>query len=209
MVKPKLFYFPIKGRAFAIRLALAIGDIEYEFIPMSGESLKARREEFPFGQLPAMEIEGAKLCQSAACLEWAAEKAGLLPKDHWGRVKILEVLCCMDDVIAKVGPSLYEKDQDTKLRMRAALMDDDKLPKMFANLEKIVHKSSAAPGCAVGGAMSSADLVVFQVLDWFHSGSLDGIPKEIVNEKAHPTLIKIQETVGAHPKVKAYLATIA
>lgn len=60
----KLTYFPSKGRAEAIRLALTVGNIEFEDERISRDEFQKRRSMLPLHSLPALEIDREIFCMS-------------------------------------------------------------------------------------------------------------------------------------------------
>uniref|UniRef100_A0A1I8A0V3 glutathione transferase n=1 Tax=Steinernema glaseri TaxID=37863 RepID=A0A1I8A0V3_9BILA len=77
MVTYKLYYFEkIGARAEIARLLFAYANLPYEEIDLTMEELKARKDEFPFGQLPVLEVDGKKLAQSLSIARYLAKTIG-------------------------------------------------------------------------------------------------------------------------------------
>lgn len=51
----------------------------------------------PMGQLPILEVDGKKVCQSGALLRYAGKLAGLYPEDAWKALKVDEFLGAWDE----------------------------------------------------------------------------------------------------------------
>ncbi|XP_008055891.1 glutathione S-transferase alpha-4-like [Carlito syrichta] len=89
--KPKLYYFPGRGRMESIRWLLAAAGVEFE------EELFETREQYEkvqkdgrllFGQVPLVEIDGMALTQTRAILSYLAAKYDFYGKDLKERVRI-------------------------------------------------------------------------------------------------------------------------
>lgn len=207
MPELKLFYFEMKGRGLAIRLALHIGGIPFtdERIPYADwpaqKAADVKHEKFPMGQMPVLKVDDKVLTQSHAILTYCGKLAGLYPKTEWEQIKVHEAVGCVDDIVAVLIPSFKEKDEVKKLAMRKAMADGELLEK-FQLLDKILAKNDN-PAYSVGNTLTIADLVVFQVLGWISSGVLDGIPTTLTAQLS--ALTKIHSTVAANPKVQEWL----
>ena len=81
--KIKLIYLDIPGYGEAIRLALHTSAILFEDVRVSYADVKRMRESgyLPFGQVPALEVDGVVYAQSAAILRWIGRQAGIYPDD--------------------------------------------------------------------------------------------------------------------------------
>lgn len=88
----KLLYFHIPGRAEAIRLTLALGDVPFKDIRLTREQWAELKPTTPFGQIPVLIVDGEMLAQSHAILRYAGELAGLYPADPWLAAKVDEVI---------------------------------------------------------------------------------------------------------------------
>lgn len=52
MSKPVIHYFPIRGRAEVLRLAIVAGGDDFDTVDVNYTEQKADREKYPFGQCP-------------------------------------------------------------------------------------------------------------------------------------------------------------
>jgi glutathione S-transferase len=75
---PKLVltYLDIKGFAEAVRLAFAVGGIEFEDVRVGYTDVQALRAagKLPTGQVPVLEVDGVAYGQSAAILRYAGAR---------------------------------------------------------------------------------------------------------------------------------------
>ncbi|XP_042302831.1 glutathione S-transferase-like isoform X3 [Sceloporus undulatus] len=82
--KPKLHYFNTRGRMEPIRWLLAAAGIEFEeqYIQSKGELEKLKQDGLLlFQQVPMVEIDGMKMVQTRAILNYIAGKYNLYGKD--------------------------------------------------------------------------------------------------------------------------------
>lgn len=54
---------------------------------------------FPFGQLPVLEVNGKRLCQSLAICHYLGSKYDLLHGDVWEDSQLLAIGCSLQDII--------------------------------------------------------------------------------------------------------------
>eukprot|EP00923_Selenidium_pygospionis_P034818 GHVN01060565.1.p1 GENE.GHVN01060565.1~~GHVN01060565.1.p1 ORF type:complete len:230 (-),score=49.69 GHVN01060565.1:154-783(-) len=200
MVAPKLYYFPMKGRSFAIRMAMEHAKMPYEFVPVSHEQFAADRQKYPMGQLPVMEIDGKMLCQTTALMSYIGGKTGLTPADAMEQIKVTEIQGCLHDLVNQLVPSMTEQDAGKKAEMRKALIDP--MSNSFNKIEKIVSGCSKKEGCCVGAKRTTVDFELYALVSWIQEGGIDHLPKDMVNAKNHPTLTKVCEGVAGDPNLQ-------
>ena len=101
---PKLYYFDFPGKAGGLRLAAAHGGLEIEDHRFKDrDELTAMKEsgELPYGQVPALKVEGKILGQSSAIMRFIGKQTGLYPTDA---VKAALV----DSIMDQVQPSTHD-----------------------------------------------------------------------------------------------------
>jgi glutathione S-transferase len=81
----KLYYFQLRGRAEAARMAFAYAGVDFEDIRLPGPTLMAGRADgsipAPFNQFPVLEVDGVPIAQSYTILRFVAKLSDLYPKD--------------------------------------------------------------------------------------------------------------------------------
>ena len=80
--KPKLTYFPYRGNGEQIRLLLQEAKMDYEFEGIPQEKFHERKQEFEFGQVPCLNIDGKRLVQSHAIMVYLGVKYGFYPLNN-------------------------------------------------------------------------------------------------------------------------------
>jgi len=195
--KPKIFYFNIKGRDYPTKMILSCGNIPYEEVKFEFSEFGKYKGDMPMGQVPVMEYKTKKICQSRACAEFAADLAGLTPKDAWQRSKVTEMAGCFDDVHQKCFAS-YMEEPNTKKESRAKICKEV-LPQYFAGMDKIIAGNNHSGFC-VGDKLSAADIYVFCMVDMFKCGQFEHIPTTICD--SYSNIIKVYDNVLKTPKAK-------
>lgn len=199
----KLTYFDSPGRAEPIRIALRIAGIPFEDIrhkfPAFAEA--RARGEFPLGSVPMLEVDGVKIVQTAAILRYVARigDRSLYPDDAWQALLVDSALDTFNDTLSHaLLPSLFERDHDKKLAMRAELAAGP-LARVYGYVEGLVA-ASGGPFVA-GAAMSIADLVVAAGVLQIQSGHLDGLNASHL--EAFPRVRALAEAYRRDPRIAA------
>jgi prostaglandin-H2 D-isomerase / glutathione transferase len=182
----RLRYFPFPGRAAPIRDALRIGGVAFDDVhvpPDRFRELKAAGE-LPFGSLPVLDVETpggiVSAAQSNAILRFAGRRAGLYPTDDPVRaLKVDEALDLGEDLYRVIGPSIDEQDAERRIAMRKILAQET-LPRWAGFLERLLV-ANGRTGFVVGDSLSIADLKLYWVTDKLTNGTLDGIPKSLLD----------------------------
>eukprot|EP00929_Paragymnodinium_shiwhaense_P109344 TRINITY_DN75750_c0_g1_i1.p1 TRINITY_DN75750_c0_g1~~TRINITY_DN75750_c0_g1_i1.p1 ORF type:complete len:221 (+),score=68.47 TRINITY_DN75750_c0_g1_i1:103-765(+) len=215
----KLQYFAIEGVAEKIRLAFAIGGIDFEDERIQFPQWDALKPTTKYGQLPQMWVDGKLVAQSGAMLRYAGKLGGLIPEDDMKMLAVEEVIGLEEDIGKAVAPSLYigmrpqvygypadmpkEEKSKIQLGLRATLMEGD-LPKMLGYLENMLKENGT--GWFVGDKPTIADCQVLPRLRHLTKGVLDGIPTTIL--EPYPELTAFKARMEDLPNVKAYYAKL-
>ncbi|KAK2151768.1 hypothetical protein LSH36_352g02000 [Paralvinella palmiformis] len=76
MVNYRLVYFDKKARAEVCRMLFVVAGVPYEDVRISLDDWPKLKKDAPFAQLPVLEVDGRKLCQSLAIEIYLARKFG-------------------------------------------------------------------------------------------------------------------------------------
>ncbi|CAE7620368.1 CACNA1D [Symbiodinium sp. CCMP2592] len=81
--KPRLIYLDAKMLAEPIRLALFVGDVDFEDKRVTHQEVQELnlKGQLPFGQVPVLELDGQVFAQTEALLRWAGREAKLYPEE--------------------------------------------------------------------------------------------------------------------------------
>jgi prostaglandin-H2 D-isomerase / glutathione transferase len=195
-----LRYFPFPGRAGAIRDALRMGHVRFEddqVVPDRFRDQKAAGE-LPFGSLPVLDVDDGErrtsAAQSNAILRFVGRLTGLYPvEDALRALKVDEALDVGEDLYHLIAPSIDEPDPERRKSMRK-LLAEETLPRWGGYLERLLVANGRS-GFVAGDSLTVADLKLHYVVDKLTNGSLDGVPKTVLD--GFPALTAWRKNVAA------------
>ena len=210
-MKLRLIYFDIPfWRAEVSRLALFIGNIEFEDIRIKSDEFSYIKEmgtthdgtEVPFRQLPVLDIDGVIVAQTGAIARYCGKLGGLYPTNNpIQAAKIDQIIDFATDINLLLGPSRTESDPNKREKLRKELAVDG-FPKAFNYLEKLLENNNFEKWF-VGENISIADIAIWRLMGWLTSGMIDHIPTDLLN--SFPLLTKLCSDVNEHPKVNEWV----
>mmetsp|Transcript_26936 Transcript_26936/g.42088 ORF Transcript_26936/g.42088 Transcript_26936/m.42088 type:complete len:210 (-) Transcript_26936:200-829(-) len=196
----KLSHFNTKGGAEHCRLAFFMGGVEFEDKRLSREEWGGMKAAgfSPMGGLPVLEVDGKKICQSKAILNYAGRAAGLYPTDAFEAAKVDELINGMDDVFEPFRSTFAIQDLDEKIKKRQELLSaEGKMGQMITAIDKLVASNGGK--CAAGGdKVTIADIALTTWIDFMTSGAMDGVAADTFEK--YPGLKGVVDNVRAHPK---------
>jgi glutathione S-transferase len=200
MPEYKLTSFNFSGsRGEECRLALHLAGVEFEDERISPASWRERKSTTPFGAMPVLEVAGkGTLAQSNAILRFVGQAHGLHPSDPWQAARHEAIMCAVEDLRAKIDPTMRMEDPVQKQRAREELATGW-LQTWGANIEKQI----AGPFVA-GERIHVVDLKLYVIVNWFARGTLDHIPADLF--RGFPKLMRLYAAVKDHPKVAEWVA---
>nr|XP_060644444.1 glutathione S-transferase A2-like [Anolis sagrei ordinatus] len=197
--KPKLHYFNARGRMEPIRWLLAVADVEFEeqFI-LSMADLEKLREDGPllFQQVPMVEIDGMKLVQTRAILNYIAEKHNLCGKDIKQRARInmySEGILDIGEMIADMPfkyPEAEEKEKEIKVILTKAT------GRYFPVFEKILKEHGE--DFLEGNQLCRADVHLLEVIL-----ATEELKADVLSE--FPLLKAFKARISNIPTIKKFL----
>ncbi|XP_032912371.1 glutathione S-transferase-like isoform X2 [Catharus ustulatus] len=161
--KPKLHYFDGRGRMEPIRWLLAAAGVEFEesYLEKKEDLTKLRKDgSLLFQQVPMVEIDGMKLVQTRAIMNYIATKYNLYGKDLKERALIdmyVEGLFDLNEILIKY-PYL---PADQKEQHFANMMDKAE-NRYFPVFEKVLKDHGK--DFLVGNQLSKADVQLLEVI---------------------------------------------
>ncbi|XP_048203582.1 glutathione S-transferase A2-like isoform X10 [Perognathus longimembris pacificus] len=195
--KPKLYYFCGRGRMESIRWLLAAAGVEFEekFIASPEDLDKLRNEgSLMFQQVPMVEMDGMKLVQTRAILNYIATKYNLYGKDAKERALIdmyTEGVADLGEMIMTL--ILTPPDQR---EAKIALIKDRAKNRYLVAFEKVLK--SHGQDYLVGNRLSRADIHVVELL--YYVEELD--PSLLTG---FPLLQALKTRISNLPNVKKFL----
>ncbi|KAL1771212.1 glutathione S-transferase alpha-3 [Sigmodon hispidus] len=195
--KPVLHYFDGRGRMEPVRWLLAAAGVEFEeeYLKTRDDLAKLRNDgSLMFQQVPMVEIDGMKLVQTRAILNYIASKYNLYGKDMKERALIdmyTEGLMDLDEIVLH-QPYVPQEEKEANL----AKIKDKARNRYFPAYEKVLK--SHGQDYLVGNKLSRADVFLVQLL--YHVEELD--PSIMAN---FPLLKALRTRVSNLPTVKKFL----
>ena len=204
-MKLKLIYPDIPfWRAETSRLALFIGEIEFEDFRPSKEELATMRNEgiFPFGQFPVLQVDGKTIAQTGAIARYCGKLSGLYPTNNdFYAAKVDEVIDLATDITLEIRPALIEKNTEKKSEMRRELAETV-LPNWLGFMETLLENNGNT-GYFVNDSLTVADLAAWRLCGWISDGTIEGMPQTILD--AFPLLNAHHNHISNLPKVAEWL----
>eukprot|EP01120_Amphizonella_sp_Union-15-10_P006495 TRINITY_DN20_c0_g1_i1.p1 TRINITY_DN20_c0_g1~~TRINITY_DN20_c0_g1_i1.p1 ORF type:complete len:208 (+),score=48.46 TRINITY_DN20_c0_g1_i1:49-672(+) len=194
--KPRITYFPVRGRAEIIRLTLAAAGVEWEENPVNPEKLGQLKQsgDAPFGQVPLYHEGDFTLAQSNAIARYIARKHHLYGKDDKEAAIIDMIVDGHIDLTNKVIPLLYpsvNKEGIEKFGKETA-------PVWAGYFEKLLAKNNGGKGWAVGDKLSLADISLYLLVESYELHGFGG-------SSSAPLLFGLKDRVAAVPSLAAYI----
>ncbi|XP_066304197.1 hematopoietic prostaglandin D synthase-like [Branchiostoma lanceolatum] len=191
--KYKLSYFDMRARGEPTRMLFAAAGIEFEDDRISFDKWPSVKGTTPMGQLPVLEVDGVKLCQSMPIARFVAKETGMAGKTN---LEQAQADAFVDEIIP-VLPTLYEVHYGGEEEKKAALAKgfDKTMETTLAKCEKLCGSS----GFLVGNSLLWCDLVLHTVatnIENYKPGTM----------KNYPKLTKVMDSVNANPKIAAWIA---
>lgn len=200
----KLTYFDMHGgRGEPARLAMAIGNIDFEDERISFQTFGQNKESFPFGRIPVLEVDGEVVSQSNSINRYVGKLAGLYPEDPREALYCDEAMASVEDIIAQAVSTFSITDEDEKKKARIALAEGP-LTFYLERFEALLERRGGEYFAA--GRLTVADLKVFVWIRTLQKGVMDHIPTDLA-EKCAPNVVAHCAAIGARKDVKAYYAS--
>ncbi len=201
-----LHYFHGRGIGEPIRLLFSVGEIAFtdrRYTVDEFANLTALKAQLPFGQMPALEVDGVFLGQTDSIARLAARLAGLYPSDpieaarsdmivvHQAEIQSALAKMSFDGVPGAPGTNMMPQEERQK---RIAAWLEITLPGALLRLEKLSQES-----CMVGSRLSWADICVFHRLNQLLDLNADVLHADF------PKLQAVYERVAALPQIRAWI----
>jgi glutathione S-transferase len=206
MTSYKLTYFDIKGRAEPIRMLFELAKQPYEDCRVPFEKWGEIKTQFPFHQLPILEVseksETTVIPQTFAIARYLANKFGLAGKTDLEKAQCDSILYLINDIVNSfIFPIIVLTDSDDK---SAKWQNNLKvsIPEKLKLIEKILYKSKS--GFLVGDSITYVDLFLINFYDWLLE-SKDGILDAHSNLKKHYDKVSSVPVINKRIKENEYV----
>jgi glutathione S-transferase len=214
----QLYYWPsIQGRGEFIRLALEAAGADYvdvarteDGMPKMMALMQGPGARPPFAP-PFLQDGPLLIAQVANILLHLGPKLGLAPSDEAGRLWAHQLQLTVTDFLVEahdthhpIAPGLYYEDQKPESRRRAADFLKERAPKFLGYFETVLARNPSGPQHLVAGALSYADLSLFQLVE----GLRYAFPRAMKRiEGDTPKLVALRDSVAVLPKLNSYLGS--
>ncbi|XP_011836695.1 PREDICTED: glutathione S-transferase A5 [Cercocebus atys] len=195
--KPKLHYLNARGRMEPIRWLLAAAGVEFEekFLESAEDLDKLRNDgSLLFQQVPMVEIDGMKLVQTRAILNYIASKYNLYGKDIKERALIDMYTEGIVDLTEMV--SLLITCQPEERDAKTALVKEKIQNRYFPAFEKVLK--SHGQDYLVGNKLSRADIHLVELLYY-----VEELDSSLIS--SFPLLKALKTRISNLPTVKKFL----
>ncbi|MGE5546179.1 MAG: glutathione S-transferase [Solirubrobacterales bacterium] len=212
----QLYYWPsIQGRGEFVRLALEEAAAEYVDVArvdgvaplvalLEGEAVA--RPSFA----PPFLVDGAVMVgQTALILFYLGNRLGLAPADEAGRLWTHQIQLTVTDVVAEahdthhpLAATLYYDDQKREARRRARHFRENRIPEFLGWFERLLERNPEGPAHLVGGALTYADLSLFQLVEGLGYAFPHALGRLL---PTLPRVAALHDAVARRPNISAYL----
>ncbi|XP_064506431.1 glutathione S-transferase-like [Pseudopipra pipra] len=195
--KPKLHYFNGRGRMEPIRWLLAAAGVEFEesYLEKKDDLTKLRKDgSLLFQQVPMVEIDGMKMVQTRAILNYIATKYNLYGKDLKERALIDMYVEGMFDLNDQLMD--YDYLPADKKEQHFANMMDRATNRYFPAFEKVLKDHGQ--DFLVGNQLSRADVQLLEIILMAEEFKPDILAK-------FPLLQSFKARISNVPAIKKFL----
>jgi len=186
-------YFPFRGRAEMIKLALSEFGVSWAYRKVTGPEFMALKPELAFGSLPLTEIDGLKMVQASSTMRYLARSYQCHPNDSKALWLFDALIDAAEDLRIQAFKAMPKFNGDgaaaTKFR-------DEVIPRHFGQLNAQLKSAEYF----VENTFSVADLCVFDVLD----ACSELVPGCLAE---YPTLEQFWSRVAGRDRIAAYMAS--
>ncbi|XP_032999030.1 glutathione S-transferase-like [Lacerta agilis] len=195
--KPKLYYINGRGRMETVRWLLAAAGVEFEeqYIESNEHLEKLRKDgDLLFLQVPMVEIDGMKMVQTRAILNYIATKYNLYGKDVKQRA-LIDMYCEGTMDLYELMLMLPIKPADTREKEFANIVEKA-TTRYFPVFEKVLkdHRQNFL----VGNQLSKADIQLLEAILMAEELKADILSK-------FPLLKAFKVRISSIPTVKKFL----
>ncbi|KAJ8022783.1 putative glutathione S-transferase 5 [Holothuria leucospilota] len=152
----KLTYFNAKARGETARWIFALAGQEYEDNRIDLKDWPEVKKNFPFGQVPVLEVDGFVLAQSGAINRLLARRSNLYGDNDIEAAKIDQVCEALVDLGLAMRKYFHEKDESRKEETLKDLLENE-AKKHFGFLVNLLD-ANGGNGFYVGNRVSLADV---------------------------------------------------
>jgi len=194
----KLTYFDVRGRGEICRLLFAAAGVKFEDIRIEHSKWPELKSTTPFGQMPMLEVDGVKLCQSKAIARYLAGEYGFAGESALDRARADMLVDCGEDVMKPTIAFWFEKDEAKKAELKDKFVKET-LPAALQAFEKLLKENKGGDSYFVGNRITWADIAFFDLCSWISSVQVE------IPFGDFPKLKALKERVENTPKIAEWI----
>ncbi|OWR53950.1 glutathione S-transferase 4 [Danaus plexippus plexippus] len=153
------------------------------------------KSSMPFGQMPVLDIDGKKYCQSIPIARLLGKKYGLAGDNAEEDFEIDQNVEFINDIRAKAATVHYEADSDLKAKKHGELMESF-YPMALEKLDEMIKNNNGHLAC---GKLTWGDFIFAGIFDYLKT--MMQMPDL---EQKYPSFKQVVDGVYSIPKVKAF-----
>lgn len=189
-----------QGRAEPVRLAFAIGGVDFEDNRIAFKDWPSVKPSTPYKSLPVLTIDDdLQIAQSHAILRYAGKLAGLYPTDELEALFVDEALATMIDCVE--GLVSYKGSDEQKVKEVREGWIKESFPRYLGALEKRIKDKYEGP-FVLGNKLSIADLLIANFVNTCLNNIMPFVTAAAIED--FEGLVKIRSSVWEVPEVKAW-----
>ncbi|KAI5637801.1 glutathione S-transferase 2 [Phthorimaea operculella] len=194
MPKYVVTYFNVKALAEPTRLLLSYGGQEFEDRRIEREDWEKIKPNFPFRQLPVLEIDGKQFAQSMSIARYLGHKFGVAGANFEEDLEIDQAVDFFNDIRLKASAPMYEQDPEIKKKKTEENIKNNGW--MLEKLNDIIVKNKGHLAC---GKLTWADFVFAGIYD-----ALKFMMQSPDLDSKFPAFKQLQDAVYSLPGVKEF-----
>ncbi|KAI5637382.1 glutathione S-transferase 2 [Phthorimaea operculella] len=194
MPKYVVTYFNLKSLGEPTRLLLSYGGQEFEDRRIERENFEKIKLNFPYRQLPVVEIDGKQYAQSTSIARYLGHKFGIAGANLEEDLEIDQAVDFLTDIRLKASAPMYEKDPEISKKKKEENVKNNGW--MLEKLNDIIVKNKGHLACE---KLTWADFVFAGIYDM-----LKFVMQLPELDTKFPAFKKLQETVYSLPGVKEF-----
>ena len=196
----KLTYFNLAGRGEGIRLAFAIGGVQYTDERVEFSEWPELKPSTPFGSLPVLTLSsGKKIAQQRAIIRLVGQETGLVPKDTVKAALVDSLMEACEDMTVKIiheGQGLPKEEKEAARAKTVA--EGGVVYKLMQSIDDFIGENGTNGYC-VGDSITIADLTLFTTVAFNASGFFDGVPLNAFD--SFPNIMAVRKAVRSNEAV--------
>ena len=195
-------------RAEVGKIALYIGGIEFENKIITREEFQRVKVEghlddgtiIPFHQLPCLIVDGVPIAQTGGISRFCGKLSGMYPKnDDLLAARIDQFVDIATDITVLIFNCGVNEEEEIRRAKRQELSRGELARKLRMLDKNIIDDGD----WVLQPSMGLADIAIWRLMGWLSSGTVDGIPTDIL--KDFPKITRVCSAVDTNTKIQEWV----